>query len=55
MSGIKILSSKFVHKTPRAEFRELDIMFALTANPHPPRPVVLKTTETNTLTYLQQC
>ena len=53
MSGIKILSSKFVHKTPRAEFRELDIMVALTANPH--QSVVLKITETNTLTYLPQC
>ena len=53
MSGIKILSSKFVHKTPGAELRELDIMFALTANPH--QSVVLKITETNTLTYLPQC
>ena len=53
MSGIKILSSKFVHKTPRAEFRELDIMFALTVNPH--QSVVLKTKETKTLTYLPQC
>ena len=42
----------FVHKTRRAEFRELDIMFALTANTH--ESVVLKTTETKTLTYLLQ-